>query len=553
MGGKSEGCICIRDNGPTSVPRIEHPRRRVPAFRKLRWVALAICFGCAVLGSGQPGFTQTRAAALPDVRSSASAPAAVAESPVAKVAAPSAEEQKQAEERIREVLSAEFAAAKTPAQKVALASRLISLALETDDDPAARYMLAVLARDLATDSGDITRAWEAITVIDRFFVVDTCRLKAELFERLLKELRSVGPTESVLTFLEGTIVAAREAALNGKSESASRLLTVAQTLAKRLEVAPIRQEVTHHVKAVEGLLAAWKSFEDSRTRLQLNPADASARTAVGLWLCLIKNDPAGLEHLAGGDQPALAALAALELKLAQAGGDPLPLAEGWFQEAEKLPSPHRLGALLRARSLYEAIGMPDPELAKKWQPRLDLALQAELALYPFQYGVIAEGNVASAQAGAQAVGRGASPGLIDGVIPPVVGPQGMAIAPWPCEWTVILPEIYRLREIRLKLPDPGKTVQFFVLSISPDGRNFHVLADHSKVPSAGWQRFVFLAKPVKAIRIQGISHSGDQNFYASELEAYCSSPAPWVVRGTTTGRGVIRPRRPLRGLQSVGE
>ncbi|MCS7238257.1 MAG: discoidin domain-containing protein [Thermoguttaceae bacterium] len=471
-----------------------------------------------------------------------------------KIQVPAPAELKKAEGLIREVLSAEFAAAKTPAQKQALAARLIALALETEDDPAARFMLGMLARDLAAEAGDLTAAWEAIQVLEKHFLVEGPKLKAELFERLLKETRAAGPSEATLTFVEGALVAAREAALSGKTECVSRLISAVQTISKRIEVAPIRQEISQHIKAIETLAASWKRFLEAKNRLELAAAESQAHTTVGLWLCLIQGDwPIGLKHLSASDQPSLAALAAQELKYEQLGGDPLPLAEGWFQEVERLEFPFRQAALLRARAHFESAGAADPELLKRWQPRLDLALQAELALYPFQYGVVTQGNVASLEAGVQVVGRGAMPGLVDGVIPPIVGAQGMAVAPWPCEWTVVLRETYRLREIRLKLPDPGKFVQFFVLSTSPDGRNFFVLADHSKVPSAGWQRFIFLARPVKAIRIQGISHTGDQNFYVSELEAYCTAPAPWVIRGTATSPQLLRPRRgPRPGLPVRG-
>lgn len=444
---------------------------------------------------------------------------------------PSAGELRMGENLVREVLASEFAAAKTPPQKSALAGKLLALALDTEDDPLARFALCTLARDLALEAVDLSRAWEAVQLLGRHYAVDESKLKAEVFERLVKEIRGTVSAEANLMLIEGAIVAAREAALAGKSDSVSRLVTVAQTVARRFENPAIRQEVVQHTKVVESLLARWNTFSQALKTLEVNPSDPAARTAVGLWKCMIEgNWDAGLPCLVGGNQPTLAAVAALDLKARQSTVDPLALAERWFEEAEKLEIPYRYRALLRAKEWFEAGQENDPEVQKRWQSRLEAALLAELALYPLQYGAVAEGNVALARAGAQVVGSTSAAGLIDGVIPPVVGPQGMAIAPYPCEWTVVLQDVYRLREIRVKLPDPGKSVQFFVLSVSPDGKNFQVLADHSKVPSAGWQRFIFLARPVKAIRLQGVSHTGDKNFYVSELEAYTTAPAPWIVK-----------------------
>ncbi len=247
--------------------------------------------------------------------------------------------------------------------------------------------------------------------------------------------------------------------------------------------------------------------------------------------------------MAAGNQPSLAAAAALDLKGIDGQADPLALAERWYEEAQKLEIPYRYGALLRARHWYEGVLADDPGIQKPWQPRLEQAFLAELALRPLQWGTVTEGNVASQRMGAQVVGPGTGLGLIDGVIPPLVTGQGMAVGRWPCEWTILLPSIYRLREIRVKLPDPGKSVQYFVLSVSADGKNFQIVADHSKLPSAGWQRFVFLAKPVRAIRLQGVTHTGDESFYVSELEAYCTAPAPWILQMPQPGDPSLRRRR----------
>lgn len=473
--------------------------------------------------------------------------------PQQRLAVPSPGELRAAENLVREVLATEFSAAKAPQQKSALAGRLLALALETEDDPVARFALCTLARDLALEGFDLARAWEAVQLLGRHYAMDENKLKAEVFERLVKESRGSVSAESNFMLIEGALVAAREAALAGKGEAVSRLLAVAHTVARRLDNAVIRQEVVQQAKGVESLLARWNAYAQALKTLELHPSEPAASTVVGLWKCMIEgNWEGGLPYLVGGDQPTLAAVAALDLKARQSQTDPLTLAERWFEVAEKLELPYRHRAILRATEWFEAVQGNDPEVQKRWQSRLELAFLAELALYPLQYGAVAEGNVAAARAGAQVVGPGAGTGLIDGVIPPVVGPQGMAMAPYPCEWTVVLNDVYRLREIRVKLPDPGKSVQFFMLSISPDGKNFHVIADHSKVPSAGWQRFIFLARSVKAIRLQGLSHTGDKNFYVSELEAYTTAPAPWIVK--TAPAAVPRPTgRRGRGLESRGQ
>ena len=114
--------------------------------------------------------------------------------------------------------------------------------------------------------------------------------------------------------------------------------------------------------------------------------------------------------------------------------------------------------------------------------------------------------------------------MIDGVIPSVVGSGGIALGNWPCQWTVTFDKVYLLREIRLKIPEGNGSYQHYVVTTSVDGRTFVPLRDHSKTPSFGWQRILFLSRPVKAITLQGLFHSLDSTFYATELEAYCATP-----------------------------
>ena len=450
-----------------------------------------------------------------------SVPAAVeTKSPI-----PSAQELREAEELIRSVLSEEIVQAKTPAQKLALADRLVQLALETDDDPRVRYALCIMARNLAVENGDLSRAWSAVQLLAGRFAIEGATLKADLLDQAMRESRSVdGPAEFNLQLIELSLLAAREAAIAGQSEATNRLLSLANTVARRTNRPIIRQETSIYARAVENLLKERNSVAEAQKTLELDPTNGAAHYSVGCWLSFIEGDwPRGLNHLTKCHQPLLAAVAAEDLRGPTEPTAQLALADRWYQEAEKLEAPYCHRAFLRARSWFEVAQSADSETQKLWTPRLEKAFLAELYLDSLRFGVSTSGNVAHMRNGGRVMSEsGGDTGLIDGVIPPIVGGAGMVAARWPCQWTVVLPQIYRLREIRVKLPDPGKSVQFFVLATSPDGKSFSVLADHSKVPSAGMQQFVFLSRPVKAIQLRGISHTGDAQFYASELEAYCA-------------------------------
>src|SRR5438876_10969457 len=61
--------------------------------------------------------------------------------------------QARAERMVREVFAKDYAG-HTPAQRVALAQKMLQQAGDTTDDPAARFVLLREARDLAASAGD---------------------------------------------------------------------------------------------------------------------------------------------------------------------------------------------------------------------------------------------------------------------------------------------------------------------------------------------------------------------------------------------------------------
>ena len=85
-----------------------------------------------------------------------------------KAPVPDANAQAEATRLIKEVYGDEWSSAKTPAEKQALAKKLLQKAKETDNDQAGRFVLFRLSRDIATQAGDVETAFQAIDEIDRW-------------------------------------------------------------------------------------------------------------------------------------------------------------------------------------------------------------------------------------------------------------------------------------------------------------------------------------------------------------------------------------------------
>ncbi len=462
-----------------------------------------------------------------DSAPSTAAQLAPTESGPTKWPVPSQAELQAAEKTIQSVLRSQFAEATDAAKRLALADRLVELAAETDDDPPACYALCRTACTIALQVGDFGRAFAAIDALEPHFDVDPYTLKADLIDELIKATRKNFPGWSGnLDLIESALLLAYEAALEGKSPQVRRLLDQAKLVARRTKSDAITREVSAYGKRLEGLLQKAAAVQTAEKKLEIDAGDRAACHLVGCWLCFARGRwEEGLPLLARGTDAVLASLALDDARSPTTTDAQLELAERWWQQAARLERFYQPRAYLRANHWYE---LAAPSLSREqlavWQPRLARFTQAQIAVKPFQYGVVEAGNVASSARGATVVGSSRATGLIDGVIPAVVGQSGIAQANWPCEWTVVLSQVYRLREIRLKLPEADKSFQHYVLSTSADGVTFVPLADHSKIPSGGWQRFVFLSRPVKAIRLRGLFHSGNATFYATELEAYCPPP-----------------------------
>ncbi|NQT17790.1 MAG: hypothetical protein HQ582_33860 [Planctomycetes bacterium] len=84
-----------------------------------------------------------------------------------------------AEAEIRELFGNDLENARTSEEKKSLADKLLAVAIQTDDDPAAVYVLCRIARDKAVDAGDPECFCRIIDAMGQRYDVDALGMKAE--------------------------------------------------------------------------------------------------------------------------------------------------------------------------------------------------------------------------------------------------------------------------------------------------------------------------------------------------------------------------------------
>lgn len=452
------------------------------------------------------------------------APAAVVKPAAAKWPVPTRPEQQRAEKEIRESFRSELARPRTRQHKLALAEEMFRQGQEKQDDPASQYVLFQMACDLASRVGEVSRTMRFADEIASRFEVDSMELKADILTSALEPTRNA-PALSIanLDLVENGLLLADEALAGGDVDVAERILKLAGAAARRSKSSELIQEVTARTKTAKAVEDEKEKVDKALAALQASPSDAEANLTAGRWYCFVKQQwEQGLPYLARGSDPALAAAAQEDLAGPVSPDQQLAVGDAWWQVARVKQGYLKARIARRAEQwLDRALPSLSPDTGSGVQQRFEEISQAANPLPPSQIGAFKAGNVASA--GNNTVVTGANgPAIVDGVIPPTVGDPGIATDGWPCQWTITLDQVYRLREIRMKLPEGS--YQNYVISTSPDGEHFVPLADRRKGAWFGWQQILFLSRPVKAIRIHGLYHSLNSTFYVTELEAYCAPP-----------------------------
>ena len=249
---------------------------------------------------------------------------------------------------VREVYREEFDEAKSTVQKSAVAKRMHSDALVTNDDIVSRYVMLRSAREIAVLAGDIDTTIEISDSIEKDFQIEgTSQRLASLIGSLRRSKRE--PTESatqaVLSFAKHLIDIDDYGA-------ATQLLSTAM---EQTRSGISKRRLGSLRDRSKQLAIAFADVRGAALNLKENPDDARDRALVGRFLCFIKGDwSRGIEMLSQCDDDALRKIANEELSDPTSPDEQLRLADQWWDYADTLQGDLKSGAKRHAATFYLA-------------------------------------------------------------------------------------------------------------------------------------------------------------------------------------------------------
>jgi serine/threonine protein kinase/tetratricopeptide (TPR) repeat protein len=257
---------------------------------------------------------------------------------------------KGSEATVRELFKEEYGR-KASADRVTLARKLLTLARETKDDPAGRYVLFEEASDLAAQGGDVSYAFAIIGELAAVFEVDAAALKASALSTAVSSARS---DEQFRGLARITLTLAEEAFDAGNVDQAHKMAVAALSHAKRARDIALASTADARAKEYGEAKGLADSIAKAKTQLAANPNDATAAYLVGQYLGAMNRDwPAALPLLAKGSDPLFKKAAQKDLENPAEPKVQGELGDAWSEAAEKAPEWAKTGVYERATHWYE--------------------------------------------------------------------------------------------------------------------------------------------------------------------------------------------------------
>jgi hypothetical protein len=253
---------------------------------------------------------------------------------VARLAVPTAAAQADSWKLIKsDLYKDDIANAKTPAQKVELAGKLLAVAQDTNRDPVGKYVLLAQAKELAISSGDPPTAFKCLDELGETYDINYPVMKLELFAALAKTVTTPADCQ---TLVDGLNRWADAQVKNDRYDAAKRACDIAQAAARTKKDKALIDQTLSHQKQISEIEAGYIRSKPSMLTLASKPADPAANLAAGRFYCFIKGDwDKGLPILALGTDAALKALAAKDLAGVSGADAQVVLGDSWWDVGEK--------------------------------------------------------------------------------------------------------------------------------------------------------------------------------------------------------------------------
>jgi len=268
---------------------------------------------------------------------------------IRRLPVPDADAQAAALKEIRELFKEKYAGTRKPDQKRALARLLLQQAVETRDNPAARFMLYSEARDMAAAAGDANLLVAVVTAMGREYKLEWQVMAADTLVKAARKPRDAVGNQSLARL---ALEMGRTAIRKDEYDLAEVLAMAARDMAREgRDFATVKQAVAM-LNDIEERKQLHETFAAAEKTLAQKPDDPEANRVSAAYYCLVKHDwPRGLPLLLKGDDETLKGLAQAESAAAPGSApDQVALGDRWYEAVSA--DEQSASQLARARAVF---------------------------------------------------------------------------------------------------------------------------------------------------------------------------------------------------------
>ena len=258
---------------------------------------------------------------------------AFAQAPSAKLPIPDAASKKKASANIKELFGDQFKKALLASKKIALAKELLQEGVASKDNPASRYVLLRIAKDIAAGAGDADTAFNAIDQMHKYYSLDVVKLK---YDTLIIAAGKAKTKTASKVIVEKASLLIEDSVKADNYKQTQELGKIALTAVRKLRDSKILKQIKSRNEDIGVIAKEYEKVKTALKTLESKPVDGAANQSVGMFYCLFKgNWDKGLHMLALGDDASLKSLALKELEGATTQSELLSLGNGWWNQAAK--------------------------------------------------------------------------------------------------------------------------------------------------------------------------------------------------------------------------
>ena len=253
------------------------------------------------------------------------------------------------EKTVEDVFGHDIAAAKTAAERSALAQKIWDFARD-EKDPAQRYVLLNRVRTTACAAGDAKLAMAAAAELVSGYRIDGLRAEVATLQAI--EKTALTPIQAAQLAAAVSVVS-DEAASHGDMDGVTELDRVAEIAVGKSGNPELQKQFAAHHKQLQEIKRQADRIKPFRAKLAEDSSDAEANLELGKYHCFVGHDwKTGLPMLAkGSDQGLKTAAQADAIEPAEATGQ-LQVADLWWDLSEQEKEGSYAKEALRQRAVF---------------------------------------------------------------------------------------------------------------------------------------------------------------------------------------------------------